>query len=808
MPNRADVDRAERDLLRRCGCLLGGSIGTFDDLFERIAARRSGRAAGRDRDSGTDRAHAVARRARGGDVARSLRPRFPGFADSLLAALSRARRRPRRPGGARGRARALYAAYRAELDRLGLWDRDAPAAPRCRARSRRDLDAWQGEPVFVYGFEDLTAAEWSLLEALAGAGRGRGLAPVRARAGSRSPRSRARPTTSRHSPTAGSRSCRRARRTFAAPALAHLERTLFEPGADAAAARRSRSLPRRRRRARHARARRRRGARRCFAAGRPPSRSALVVPSVERWRAPLETVFGTLRDPVRRRGACRGSAPTPLGQALLALLRFAWAGGRRAASSTRSCARPTPGLARTSVDYVEGRLRGPRRTRAPSASKRRPSASARRRSWRCASCGRAASPLEGVRDRARLDGARRLRARRAARRRLGRGSTCARSPPPTALLDELAAWEELGGPLGRRRADRGARPARGAARHRRRAGPGRRRSTAARAHAPLRQPCSSSGSRRDRSPAASAARRSSTTSSAARSAARLERPDPVSRDRYLFYTACTRATRRLYLVREAVTDDGSPREESPFWHDGRRALRPRGGRARDASAGALGAHVAARGRADRARAAARARAALGRPRRGRARARARRGERLDAAAARAPRRIRARAAAAEPGGARAARSADASSARPSSSASSTARRPGSSSAWSTRRRSTPRPTRCCAARSPTRRSTPSTRGCRRSSAPTASPPRTSSRRCVFLERCLDDALRGPASGSSSARSRRRSCARASGATSSGSSATRPSRRSVSCRGGSSSASAPTARPPSCSAGSSSATASS
>ena len=37
VPNRSDVDRVERDLLARSGCLLGGSIGTFDDLFERIA---------------------------------------------------------------------------------------------------------------------------------------------------------------------------------------------------------------------------------------------------------------------------------------------------------------------------------------------------------------------------------------------------------------------------------------------------------------------------------------------------------------------------------------------------------------------------------------------------------------------------------------------------------------------------------------------------------------------------------------------------------------------------------------------------
>jgi ATP-dependent helicase/DNAse subunit B len=49
--------------------------------------------------------------------------------------------------------------------------------------------------------------------------------------------------------------------------------------------------------------------------------------------------------------------------------------------------------------------------------------------------------------------------------------------------------------------------------------------------------------------------------------ARLVKPDHVERDRYLFYTACTRASRRVYLVREAATDDGGPREPSPFWDE-------------------------------------------------------------------------------------------------------------------------------------------------------------------------------------------------------------------------------------------------
>src|ERR671936_39536 len=35
-------------------------------------------------------------------------------------------------------------------------------------RVERELDAWHGEPVFAYGFEDLTGAQWALLEALAG----------------------------------------------------------------------------------------------------------------------------------------------------------------------------------------------------------------------------------------------------------------------------------------------------------------------------------------------------------------------------------------------------------------------------------------------------------------------------------------------------------------------------------------------------------------------------------------------------------------------------------------------------------------
>ena len=56
--------------------------------------------------------------------------------------------------------------------------------------------------------------------------------------------------------------------------------------------------------------------------------------------------------------------------------------------------------------------------------------------------------------------------------------------------------------------------------------------------------------------------------------ARLAKPDAVSRERYFFYTACTRPSRRLYLVREASTDEGSPREASPFWDEARALFDP------------------------------------------------------------------------------------------------------------------------------------------------------------------------------------------------------------------------------------------
>ena len=43
VPNRSDIERVERDLIRRRPALLAGRIGTFDDLFEHVAAGDAGR---------------------------------------------------------------------------------------------------------------------------------------------------------------------------------------------------------------------------------------------------------------------------------------------------------------------------------------------------------------------------------------------------------------------------------------------------------------------------------------------------------------------------------------------------------------------------------------------------------------------------------------------------------------------------------------------------------------------------------------------------------------------------------------------
>src|SRR5919108_3066229 len=165
VPNRPDVEWAERELLARRAGLIGGWICTFPDLFERIAAADPGR-----RQVASDTQQSLVLRAAVANTALnglSASARSTGFVDALRDALTEVESGLLSPDDLHGPLARLYASYREELDRRGLWDRHLLRAAAAE-RLQSDLGAWAGQPVFAYGFEDLTAAEWTLLEALSG----------------------------------------------------------------------------------------------------------------------------------------------------------------------------------------------------------------------------------------------------------------------------------------------------------------------------------------------------------------------------------------------------------------------------------------------------------------------------------------------------------------------------------------------------------------------------------------------------------------------------------------------------------------
>jgi hypothetical protein len=575
VPNRSDVERVERELLRDAGCLMAGSIGTFDDLFERVA--RAGkdwrrplselqrtllvrRLVERNRNGNGDGPHPAA-----------------GYADSLSAAIAELGAGLADPEHAEGDLAGRYAAYHAELDSLGLWDRELERRYAAE-RIASELESWDGRPVFAYGFEDLTGAQWALLEALAGRGEVTVSLPYEPGRAAFAALGR---IASDLAGLAGDQVEELPARAgeFVEPALAHLERHLF--GIDGVDRPQNGHQPRLRGVVRFLEGA---GVRNVLElvgseildllrGGVPAEEVAVVCPSLERWRAPLETALGTLGIPY----ALEGSVPlrqTAYGQALLGVLRFEWLGGGRRELFTylRS---PFSGLARAHVDFLEGRLRGravrderveeecvklrggplPGLELLRSASSTLAAARQLSRAMLRAAHGLESPP---VGDHARLD----LRAHEQA----------------SQVLDELEGWFELGGDVA---ADTIVSALERAVVWLRNTNePGRvgvvdllrartRRSDVVFV---LGLEQGSFPRRTSDSPLLDDERRRSAESRSPR--VRLKAHDPIERDRYLFYTACTRASKRLYLVREAATDDGMPREPSPFWDEVRSLFAP------------------------------------------------------------------------------------------------------------------------------------------------------------------------------------------------------------------------------------------
>src|SRR5881227_3182255 len=289
VPNRSDVGRVERELLASSGALLGGQIGTFDDLFRRLA-----RDGGEHRPVATDAQRAlIVRRA----LARAplngwtRSARFAGFAEALSSTLGELESGLVDPAELEGDLAGLYGEYRAELDGLGLWDRDLQRRAAAE-RVAHELAAWEGRPVFAYGFEDLTGAQWALLEALAG----------RAEVTVSLPYEPGRPAFASLERTANDLAELARPRIEELPprpevrpsALAHLERGLFaEPAVGRSGLDGS---------IRFFEAAGRRGALELVGeellelirSGTEPHEIAIVCPSVERYRAPLETALGSL----------------------------------------------------------------------------------------------------------------------------------------------------------------------------------------------------------------------------------------------------------------------------------------------------------------------------------------------------------------------------------------------------------------------------------------------------------------------------------------------------------------------------------
>ena len=565
VPYRSDVDRVERELLATCGALVGGSIGTFDDLFERVA-----RDGGSRRPIATDaQRNLIVRGVVSGASLNGLGPsaRFAGFAEALGGALRELEAGLVDPDELDGDLGRLYAAYRAELDRLGLWDRDLERRYAVD-RISGELESWAGRPVFAYGFEDLTGTQWALLDALAGRADvtvSLPYEPGRAAFASLSG------TMDDLGALASGRIEELAPRygEIAPAALAHLERHLFserpDPGPQLEGA------------IRFLEGAGQRGTLELVAeelldllrAGVPAEEIVLVCPALDRVRAPLETALGGLGVPYAFEGRIR-LGQTAFGRALLSLLRFEWLGGDRndLYAFLRS---PFSGLTRAHVDYLEGRLRG----RAVNERERVIEETLKLR-------GKRLPILDGFRDEAQPGKAVQDLATAMVRAAYGLDS-----PPVSddakldlraheeveSLVAELAAWIDLGGTLTREELF-------GALEHAtvRLGSPGEAGRVAVvdllRARTRRVEVVFVLGLEEGRlprrahpSPFIDDDLRRGVDERSRR--ARLTRPDAVSRERYFFYAACTRPSRRLYLVREAATDEGSPRESSPFWDEAR-----------------------------------------------------------------------------------------------------------------------------------------------------------------------------------------------------------------------------------------------
>ena len=179
LPTLDDVFAFERELCRAEGALLGGTVQTFDGLFEGVAAAAGVVCPPRIRLEQRQRLLRVATaRTKPRILARSAsRPGFAAAAANLVAELQAAMLEPTSVEAAAsgledsaylGELAAIYRAYADLRDSQGFGDRHVLARAAIAAL-KEDADVWKRRPVFLYGFDDLTREQLELVTVLSAA---------------------------------------------------------------------------------------------------------------------------------------------------------------------------------------------------------------------------------------------------------------------------------------------------------------------------------------------------------------------------------------------------------------------------------------------------------------------------------------------------------------------------------------------------------------------------------------------------------------------------------------------------------------
>jgi ATP-dependent helicase/DNAse subunit B len=174
VPTVDDVERFEEELTREGDVVIGGTVGTFDQLFGMVA--RATDAPAGPAVSRTQRLRLTREAASRADLGilatSSSRPGFPAALEELVSELQAAlvdpvalRERAAEASQYELEIASLYESYLTVREELGLQD-DHSLAAAATASLRQRPDGWGARQIFLYGFDDLTVEQLELVREL------------------------------------------------------------------------------------------------------------------------------------------------------------------------------------------------------------------------------------------------------------------------------------------------------------------------------------------------------------------------------------------------------------------------------------------------------------------------------------------------------------------------------------------------------------------------------------------------------------------------------------------------------------------